>query len=266
MLSGPPVAVITGASRGIGRGIALELARLGYGVAINYVRRREAAEECAALCRKAAPPDSPARFEPIQADISRPDDRARLLEFVSGRFGWIDLLVNNAGVAPEVRADLLQASEESFDRVLATNLKGPYFLTQAVANLWVEKLAQLPPGRPRPKIVTITSVSAYAASPNRGDYCLAKAALSMMTKLFALRLAEYGIQVFEIRPGVIATDMTAAVKEQYERRISEGLTPIRRWGTPEDVGCAVAAIASERFPFSTGEVINVDGGFHLDRL
>jgi NAD(P)-dependent dehydrogenase (short-subunit alcohol dehydrogenase family) len=266
MLSGTPVALITGASRGIGRGIALELARLGYGVAINYVSRREAAEECAALCRKAAPTGSSARFEPIQADVSRHDDRARLLEFVSEHFGWTDLLVNNAGVAPEVRTDLLQASEESFDRVLATNLKGPYFLTQAVANLWIEKLAQLPPARPRPKIVTITSVSAYAASPNRGDYCLAKAALSMMTKLFALRLAEYGIQVFEIRPGVIATDMTAAVKEQYERRISEGLTPIRRWGTPEDVGRAVGAIASERFPFSTGEVINVDGGFHLDRL
>ena len=266
MLSGSPAALITGASRGIGRGIAIGLARLGYGVAINYVTRREAAEECAALCLQAAPPNSQARFEPIQADVSRGEDRARLLEFACDRFGWIDLLVNNAGVAPRTRADLLQATEESFDYVLATNLKGPYFLTQAVANFWVENLSKLSPERHKPKIVNITSVSAYAASVNRGDYCLAKAALSMMTKLFAIRLAEYGIPVFEIRPGIVATDMTSAVKEQYEGRISEGLTPIRRWGTAEDVGRAVAAIAEERFPFSTGEVINVDGGFHLERL
>jgi NAD(P)-dependent dehydrogenase (short-subunit alcohol dehydrogenase family) len=174
--------------------------------------------------------------------------------------------VNNAGVAPRVRADILQAKEESFDQIFATNLKAPYFLTQAVVNYWLEKLATLPPERPKPKIVTISSVSAYAASVNRGDYSLAKAALSMMTKLFAVRLAEYGIQVFEIRPGIIDTDMTAVVKDQYERKISEGLTPIRRWGTPVDVGQAVAAIAEGRFPFSTGEVINVDGGFHLDYL
>jgi 3-oxoacyl-[acyl-carrier protein] reductase len=266
MSGGPLVALITGASRGIGRGIAVELARLGHSVAINYVARREAAEECAALCHRAAPADSRTRFEPVQADISRAEDRKRLLDFVRDRFGWIDLLVNNAGVAPRVRADILQASEESFDYVLTTNLKGPYFLTQAVANFWVENSSRLPPDRHKPKIVNVTSVSAYAASVNRGDYCLAKAALAMMTKLFAIRLSEYGISVFEIRPGIVATDMTLAVKEQYERRISEGLMPIRRWGTPEDVGRAVAAVAEERFPYSTGEVINVDGGFHLERL
>jgi len=266
MVSGPQTALVTGASRGIGRGIALELARRGYSVAINYVVRREAAEECAMLCRNAAPADSTARFEPLQADISRAADRARLLKKVAERLRWIDLLVNNAGIAPSVRADILEAGEESFDRVLATNLKGPYFLTQAVARFWVENLGQIPREHRRPKIVTISSVSAYAASVNRGDYCLAKAALGMMTKLFALRLAEFGIQVFEIRPGIIATDMTAAVKEQYDRRISEGLSPIRRWGAPEDVARAVAAIAEESFPFSTGEVINVDGGFHLDQL
>jgi 3-oxoacyl-[acyl-carrier protein] reductase len=266
MAGQPPVALITGASRGIGRGIALELARLGHGVAINYATRRDAAEECADLCRRAAPADSQARFEPIQADISRAEDRDRLLDFVVDRFGWIDLLVNNAGVAPRVRADILQASEESFDYVLTTNLKGPYFLTQAVANFWVGNLSKVPPERPKPKIVNVTSVSAYAASVNRGDYCLAKAALAMMTKLFAIRLAEYGISVFEIRPGIVATDMTNALKEQYERRISDGLTPIRRWGMPEDVGRAVAALAEERFPYSTGEVINVDGGFHLERF
>lgn len=266
MVKDPLVALVTGASRGIGRGIAVELARCGYSVAINYVNRRDAADECAALCREAAPKGSAARFEPLQADISVAADRARLLEGVVQRFGWIDLLVNNAGVAPSVRADILEASEESFDRVLSNNLKGPYFLTQAAAKFWVENLSQLPAERPRPKIVTISSVSAYAASVNRGDYCLAKAALGMMTKLFALRLAEFGIQVFEIRPGIIATDMTAAVKEVYDRRISEGLSPIRRWGTPEDVGRAVAAIAQGSLPFSTGEVVNVDGGFHLDRL
>jgi len=262
----PQVALITGASRGIGRGIALEFARRGNSVAINYVARRESAEECAELCQKAAPPNSAARFEPVQADISQAADRTRLLETVSQRFGWIDLLVNNAGVAPLLRADILEASEESFDHVLSTDLKGPYFLTQAVARYWVEKLPQLPLEHRRPKIVTISSVSAYAASINRGDYCLAKAGLGMMTKLFALRLAEFGIQVFEIRPGVIATDMTAPVKEQYDRRISAGLSPIRRWGRPEDIARVVAAVAEGSFPFSTGEVINVDGGFHLDSL
>lgn len=266
MQSSSPVSLITGASRGIGRGIAIELARIGYSVAINYVAHHEAAEECAALCRQAAPPASQAHFEPVQADISRADDRTRLFEFVRDRWGWIDLLVNNAGVAPRVRADILQASEESFDQVFATNLKAPYFLTQAVVNYWVENLSKLPPGRPKPKVVTISSISAYAASVNRGDYCMAKAALSMMTMLFAVRLAECGIHVFEIRPGIIATDMTALVRDHYDSRISEGLTPIRRWGTPVDVGQAVTAIAEGRFPFSTGEIINVDGGFHLDYL
>jgi NAD(P)-dependent dehydrogenase (short-subunit alcohol dehydrogenase family) len=266
MQSGSPIGLVTGASRGIGRGIAIELARLGYSVAINYVANRDAAEECATLCRQAAAPDSQAAFEPFQADIARAEDRARLVKSVSERFGWIDLLVNNAGIAPRVRADILQASEESFEYVLATNLKGPYFLTQAVANYWIENLAKRPSGRRKPKIVTISSISAYTASVNRGDYCLAKAGLAMLTKLFAARLAEHGINVYEIRPGIIATDMTSKVKDLYERRISEGLTPIRRWGLPEDVGQAVAAIAEDRFPFSTGEVFNVDGGFHINRL
>jgi len=261
-----PIALVTGASRGIGRGISVELARLGYGVAINYLSHPDAAEECAALCHQAAPPDSPAAFQTFQADIARSEDRERLLEAVWQKFGWIDLLVNNAGVAPEVRADILNASEESFDRVLSINLKGPYFLTQAAANRWIKNLETIERRPTKPKIVTISSVSAYAASVNRGDYCVAKAGLSMMTALFAVRLAEYGINVFEIRPGIVATDMTSSVKDLYERRISEGLTPIRRWGSPEDVGRAVAAVAEGKFPFSTGEVLNVDGGFHLVRL
>jgi NAD(P)-dependent dehydrogenase (short-subunit alcohol dehydrogenase family) len=178
----------------------------------------------------------------------------------------LDLLVNNAGVAPKVRADVLETSEESLDRLWSVNVKGPYLLTQAVANWWLSQ-----PDHPRrlarpPQIVTVSSISAYTASINRGDYCLSKAALSMLTKLFAARLADHGIRVYELRPGVIATDMTSGVKDKYDRLISQGLTPIRRWGTPEDVGRAVAAIAENRLPFSTGEIINVDGGFHLHRL
>jgi NAD(P)-dependent dehydrogenase (short-subunit alcohol dehydrogenase family) len=261
-----PVALVTGGSRGIGRGISLALARLGYSVVINYARREEAALECKKLCKQAAPAASKAHFEIFRADISRCVERARLLKHIRERFGWLDLLVNNAGVPPTVRADILEAEEESFDRLLAINVKGPYFLTQAVANFWISRVSELPASRRKPKIVNISSVSAYAPSVNRGDYCMSKAALSMMTRLFAARLAEYGINVYEIRPGVVRTDMTDPVKEKYDRMIAEGLTPIPRWGTPEDVGRAVAAIAEDRFPFSTGEVINVDGGFHLRRL
>ena len=261
-----PTALITGASRGIGRGIAVELAREGWSVAINYARDQEAARECRRLCEQAASNRWNASFEIIRADVSRPDDRARLLDSVLERFGWVDLLVNNAGVAPTVRADLLEASEESFDRVIATNLKGPYFLTQRVAKFWVSRAREFPAAPRKPKIINISSVSAYAASAGRGEYCVSKAGLSMMTKLFASRLAEFGILVYEVRPGVVATEMTQPVKEKYDRMIAEGLTPIKRWGTPEDVGLAVVAIAEGRLPFSTGEVVNVDGGFHLRRL
>ena len=177
-------------------------------------------------------------------------------------FGRLDLLVNNAGVAPTERVDILEAKEESFDRLININTKGPYFLTQAAAH-WMIDQAKSNPNEPRPQIITISSISAYTASVSRGDYCVSKAGLSMMTKLFAARLAEHGINVFEIRPGIIATDMTAAVKEKYDALIAKGLSPISRWGTPEDIAKAVVAIATRAFPFSTGEVINVDGGFHL---
>ena len=261
-----PVALVTGASRGIGRGIAIELARIGHSVAINYARRRDAALESQRLCEQASPAGSGSSFPVFQADISKAQDRARLLEAVKKRFGWIDLLVNNAGVAPTVRTDLLQATEESFDRLIDINLRGPYFLTQAVANFWIGGLKQKSGRSAKPKIVNISSVSAYAPSVSRGDYCLSKAGVSMMTQLFAARLAEHGINVYEIRAGIIMTDMTAPVRKKYDRMISEGLTPIARWGTPEDVGRAVAALAENRLPFSTGEVINVDGGFHMRRL
>lgn len=279
-----PSALITGASRGIGRGVALQLARLGYDLAINYARNEAAARQTASDCVAAAPSSGHAiRAEICQADISLAADRARLIEFARQKFGRLDLLVNNAGVAPTVRADLLDATEESFDRLLAINVKGPYFLTQLAARWMIEqsgaRLSSAAAGARchaaagedtrapyRPKIITISSISAYTASTHRGDYCVSKAALSMLTPLFAARLAAHGIHVYEIRPGIIATDMTGPVKEQYDQFIAGGLTPIQRWGTPEDVGKAVAAIAQDLFPFSTGEVINVDGGFHLRRL
>lgn len=261
-----PIVLVTGGSRGIGRGICLSLARAGYGLVINYSTNAAAAEECKRLCINAAPDARKVKFKTVQADISTRRDREALMEFVERELGWIDILVNNAGVAPKVRADLLTATEESFDSLMTVNLKGPYFLTQAVANAWIPKLSHLPSDRPNPKIINISSVSAYVASVNRGDYCVSKAGLSMATQLFAVRLAEYGIGVYEVRPGIIATDMTAKVHDKYDRMIADGLTPIARWGTPEDVGRAVASIAQDSFPYSTGEVINVDGGFHLRRL
>lgn len=277
-----PGALITGASRGIGRGISLELAKAGYDLVINYAGNETAAKETAADCSAVAnEAGHEIRAEICQADISKAEDRRKLVEFANQTFGRIDLLVNNAGVAPKVRADLLEATEESFDRLININVKGPYFLTQLVAREMVDAvgrgsrrahtsgendLGSAGASPYQPKIVTITSVSAYAASVNRGDYCISKAALSMLTPLFAVRLAEHGIGVYEIRPGVIETDMTGPVKEKYDQLIANGLTPIKRWGTPEDVGRAVAAIATGAFPFSTGEVINADGGFHLRTL
>jgi len=260
------IALVTGASRGIGRGIALALAGRGWSVAINYASDKEAALECRRMCEEAAPQGIASSFEAFQADVSQADDRRRLVDSVLGRFGWLDLLVNNAGVSPSQRADLLEASEESFDRLIATNLKGPYFLTQSVARFWMSHPAELTSRATKPKIVVISSVSAYAASTNRGDYCISKAGLAMMTKLFAARLAQLGILVYEICPGIIATDMTQPVKQKYDAMIAEGLTPIERWGTPQDVGLAVLAVAEGYLPFSTGETLNVDGGFRLRRL
>ncbi|MER7283489.1 3-ketoacyl-ACP reductase [Dactylosporangium sp. NPDC000244] len=248
-------ALVTGASRGIGRGIALALARAGWDVVVNYASNAAAAEQVAAEVEKHG-----AKAATVRADLAESADRARLVEEAYAAFGDIELLVNNAGVAPSVRADILEAGEESFDRLVGINLKGPYFLTQLVAN---RMIAAGTAGR----IVTISSMSAYTASVNRGDYCVTKAGLSMLTKLYAARLAEHGINVYEVRPGIIATDMTDGVKEKYDRLIlDEGVTPIRRWGTPDDVGKAVVAIASGLLPFSTGQVIDVDGGFHLKTL
>lgn len=253
--NGRGTAIVTGASRGIGRAIAIALAKEGYDVIINYAKNAAAAEEVRAQAVALG-----CRAHLVQADISIATDRARLVDETIRTFGRIDLLINNAGIAPEIRADLLEATEESFDRLIAVNLKGPYFLTQLVARqMLLQKGSR--------KIINITSVSAYAASINRGDYCIAKAGLAMMTKLFAARLASEGINVYEIRPGIIETDMTASVKGKYDELIFEkGLSPLNRWGKPEDVAKAAVAIATDLLPFSTGEVINVDGGYHLRRL
>jgi len=253
-------AIVTGSGRGIGRGIALELAKRGWCVVINYRGNREAADEAAGLVMEAG-----GEALVVQADLAQMDHLHKLVDETLETFGRIDMLVNNAGVGPRKRVDMLQVGSDSYDEVMGINLKGPFFLTQRVANEMVRLLSA---GRiSAPKIVNISSISAYTSSPARAEYCISKAGMSMTTTLWADRLAEYGINVFEIRPGIIATDLTAVVKDKYDALILEqGLTPIRRWGLPEDIGKAVAAIAEDLFPFSTGEVINVDGGFHLHRL
>jgi NAD(P)-dependent dehydrogenase (short-subunit alcohol dehydrogenase family) len=259
-----PVVLITGASRGLGRGIALKLAEEGCSVAVNYARNQEEAAETVRRCETLCP-DSGPHFAALQADIGNSEQRIALVDATLREFGRIDALVNNAGIAPKVRADISEASEQSFDELIRTNLKGPYFLTQRVVRHWLGKKPNslLPGGH---KIVFVTSISANTASISRGDYCISKAGLSMAAQLWSVRLAGEGIQVVELRPGIMATDMTSAVKEKYDRLIGEGLVPEGRWGTPEDVGAAAAAVIRGDLPFISGSVIDVDGGFHLRRL
>lgn len=242
-----PVALVTGASRGIGRAIAQDLAQ-DHRVLATY-----RGSEAAAKSLKAE-----IGCEIFRCDIASRQDRAALLAYCHEKFGRLDLLVNNAGMAPRERSDLLEASEESFDEVLTTNLKGPYFLTQAAARTMRDQGS----GR----IVFVTSISAYTSSPNRGEYCVSKAGLSMTVALFADRLAEFGIGVYEIRPGIIQTDMIAKVKGKYEKLAEDGLLPLGRLGLPDDISQAVRAIAEGRLDYSTGQVLDVDGGFHLRRL
>jgi 3-oxoacyl-[acyl-carrier protein] reductase len=250
--------MVTGGTRGIGLGIARALARDGWTLALCGLRSREAVtdvtDELAALGAGA---------EYWAADIGSPSDRVQLLSSVIAHFGGLHALVNNAGRAPRVRADVLVATENSFEEVLRTNLQGPYFLTQSVARLFVEQQAN--DETPR-AIVFVTSVSADLASPIRGDYCVSKAGLSMAAKLFAARLAQDRIPVYEVRPGIIATDMTANVKETYDKRIADGLVPERRWGMPDDVGRAVASLLRGDLAYATGTVVNVDGGLSIPRL
>jgi NAD(P)-dependent dehydrogenase (short-subunit alcohol dehydrogenase family) len=254
------VALVTGASRGIGRGIAVALGAAGWRVVVNYRGDTASAQATQAAIQQAG-----GKALALQADISQLDSHEAFIERVIQAYGRIDLLVNNAGMAPRQRRDILEVSQASYAEVMDTNLKGAFFLTQLVSRqmiAWLES-EQL---RPPLYIINMGSISAYTSSPSRAEYCLSKAGLAMMTRLFADRLAEYGILVYELRPGIIATDMTSGLTEKYDRLIDEGLTPLRRWGTPDDVGQAVLAIAEGRLPFSTGEVINIDGGFHLHRL
>jgi len=260
----PPAALVTGASRGLGRGIAEALAGDGFDVAIHYATNRAAAEETQAACRRCAS-RAEQRFAVVGGNVAHAADRARILSETMAALGRVDALVNNAGMAPRARTDILDAAEESFDELIAVNLRGPYFLSQAVARLWLERTGQsrLPGGY---KLVFVSSISASMASVNRGDYCVSKAGLAMAAKLWATRLAGEGVQVFEVRPGIMRTDMTAGVKEKYDRMIADGLVPQGRWGTADDVGRTVSALLQNALPFSTGDVVHVDGGLHLERL
>jgi NAD(P)-dependent dehydrogenase (short-subunit alcohol dehydrogenase family) len=253
------VALVTGGTRGIGLGVARALAADGFDLALCGVR--EEAEVSAALEAVRAAGASAAYF---RADLGERAARARLVEAVRERFPRLHVLVNNAGVAPRERADILDASEGSFERLLRTNLQGPYFLTQAVARFMLEQKRSDPAWSGC--IVNVTSMSAAVASTNRGEYCVSKAGLAMASRLWAVRLAGEGIPVYEVRPGIIRTDMTAAVAEKYDRLIGEGLIPQGRWGEPEDVGRVVAALARGDAPYSTGSVIGVDGGLTIPRL
>lgn len=255
------VALVTGGSRGIGRSTCIELARVGFAVLINYNENLSAAEETMQSVSEFGVP-----VEICQGDISARSHRDLLVTFTMERFGRIDMLVNCAGIAPTVRKDILETDEESFDHVLNTNLRAPYFLTQRVAGEMIELIqSKIIEGA---NIVNISSLRSYTAAGNYGEYCISKAGLSMVTKLFAVRLAEYGIHVHEISPGIIKTDMTSdpTVQDHYNAKLAVGMTPINRWGKPEEVGRAVAAIARGDFPFSTGSVYHIDGGWHLRHL
>jgi NAD(P)-dependent dehydrogenase (short-subunit alcohol dehydrogenase family) len=254
-----PVALITGSSRGIGRAIARELADDRYAVCINYLNNREAAESLAA---EITGDGGVATI--CGADVGNADDRDKLISHTYDTYGRLDVLVNNAGITSQGRMDLLELTDESWERVFATNLKGPFFLAQQVATRMIPQIEKST--IPRATIVNISSISSYATSSDRADYCLAKSAIQMMTWLLADRLATEGIWVYEVCPGIIESDMTAPVREKYDRLIADGLTPIRRWGTGEDVARAVRNLVSGEFPFTTGERINVDGGFHIRRL
>jgi NAD(P)-dependent dehydrogenase (short-subunit alcohol dehydrogenase family) len=254
-----PVALVTGGTRGIGLGIAGALARDGWDLVLSGVR--PAPDIAAVLVELQA---FGGRVSYQAADVSSRDARATLADAVRTRHGALNALVNNAGRAPRVRADLLDASEESFEDVMRTNLQGPYFLTQELSRDMIAR--RRADATFHAAIVFVTSVSAEMASPNRGEYCVSKAGLAMTAKLFAVRLAADGIPVYEVRPGIISTDMTAGVRETYDQRIAEGLVPEGRWGRPEDVGRAVAALVRGDVPYATGSVINVDGGLGVPRL
>jgi len=254
-----PVALVTGGTRGIGLGIARALAHEGWDLVLSGIRP---APDIAPVVLELQALGSAVTY--VAADVSSRDARVLLADAVRTRHGALNALINNAGRAPRVRADLLEAGEESFEEVMRTNLQGPYFLTQGLSRDMVARRQADPAFRAG--IVFVTSVSAEMASPNRGEYCVSKAGLAMAVKLFAVRLATDGIPVYELRPGIISTDMTAGVREAYDQRIADGLVPERRWGHPEDVGRAVAALVRGDLPYATGSVIHIDGGLAVPRL
>lgn len=258
-----PVAVVTGAGQGIGRGITLCLAEAGFDIVANDLRA-EPTTETGLYEVKLRVEEIGRRCVPVQADIANRMGHARIIEAALDEFGAIDVLVNNAGVAPRVRTDMLDISMESFDRLMTINARGPFFLTQAVAK---QMIKQVDSGRiPRPIIIFITSISADTSSPNRAEYCISKSAESMAARLFAHRMSEFGVNVYEIRPGIIETPMTQGVRERYDKLISGGLIPQNRWGTPEDVGKVAVALAKGYLGYSTGASIVVGGGMEIPRL
>lgn len=256
---GRPVALITGGTRGIGLGIARALARDGWDLALCGMRPEEAVRDVLEELRAAG-----AGVLYCATDVSRTADHAALIDEVRERWGGLNGLINNAGRAPRVRADLLDATEESFEEVLRTNLHGPYLLTQRVARLLMTQKQQHPDAVAA--VVFVTSVSAEMVSINRGEYCVSKAGLAMAARLFAVRLAEHQIPVYDVRPGIITTDMTAAARELYDKRIADGLIPERRWGTADDVGRVVAALLRGDLPYASGTIVHVDGGLSIPRL
>jgi NAD(P)-dependent dehydrogenase (short-subunit alcohol dehydrogenase family) len=256
---GVKVALITGGSRGIGFGIAVELAKARFNLVINGVREQESIQPILDGLKMFG-----VKVAYAQGDISKKEDHENIFQTVKAEFGHLNVLVNNAGIAPRERKDILEATEDIFDEVLETNLKGPYFLTQLFANHMVE-MKKKDPGF-QSCIINVSSVSATVASVNRGEYCISKAGIAMATKLWSARLGEFDIPVYEIQPGVIKTDMTAGVTEKYDRLFEQGISIQKRWGTPEDVGKVAAAMATGMLPYSTGQVVVVDGGMTVQRL
>ncbi len=257
-------AFVTGASRGIGRGIALTLAEAGYDIVAAATKADPQNTEQGVYEVKARVEEFGQECLPVAGNIAAPEDHAGMIQAAVERFAAIDLLVNNAGVAPLQRLDLLECTAESYDRVMGINLRGPFFFTQAVAQHMIQQVSEAQARKPQ--IVFITSISADTASPNRAEYCISKAGLSSAAQHFAVRLAEYGINVYELRPGIIATDMTSGVKGKYDELISGDLLLTKRWGVPEDIGKAVTALAEGYFSYATGAVIEIGGGFGVKRL
>lgn len=258
------VALVTGAGQGIGRGISLELAKNGFDVVGMDIVFKPEKKNVGLFEVKKRVETLGSEFLPVQADVSSLKDHEKILKQALDRFGKIDVLVNNAGVAPEKRLDILETTPESYDRLLSINARGPFFLTQKIANQMVKQIKKNT--EMRPCIIFISSISASVSSPSRAEYCVSKAALSQAARVFADRLSEYNINVYEVRPGIIQTDMTAPVREKYDKLIAQGLVPQKRWGFPEDVGKAVASLARGDFNYSTGLVIEVSGGMDIRHL